>query len=87
MNLAEALDGLYADLGLGAMTGLDGNTVEQPQGLPVRRQDAPLDPTDFSEQLKRLRSALGEAAGVKPGAVEESLPGNRESSLVPVQIP
>jgi hypothetical protein len=81
-TLAEALDDLYADLGL---------SVDLPQEpershlMVARREETPVDPSDFSDQLIRLTKALGEAATVKPN---EAMAGEnaRARELAKVQF-
>jgi hypothetical protein len=76
-TLAEALDDLYADLGLSVGPG-----VEQAHThlVAARREEVPVDPADFSDQLLRLKIALGDGAAATPR--EDRV---REREMVPVQ--
>jgi hypothetical protein len=59
-TLAEALDDLYADLGLSVKL----VETERHHVVTTRREDVSVDPTDFSDQLIRLKRALGSSATV-----------------------
>jgi hypothetical protein len=77
-TLAEALDDLYADLGLGVKPA---EKVEGSHMVTHRHIEAAVDPGDFSDQLIRLTQALGETTSLTPN---EALP--RERKLVPAQV-
>jgi hypothetical protein len=82
-TLTEALDDFYADLGLSV------GPAEQEdikRMVVSRRVEAKVDPTDFSDQLLRLTTALGEASRAKPtsGSTGDAAK-TPERALVPVQ--
>jgi hypothetical protein len=68
-TLAEALDDLYADLGLSDELMAGPGRVEQHPArrhhwVTSRHEEILVDPNDFSDQLIRLKMALGESARV-----------------------
>jgi hypothetical protein len=80
-TLAEALDGLYADLGLSVEPG-----DSEPGRMTItRRTETAVDPADFSEQLTRLMKALGEAAA-RPNEVKAGEGDTRPRGRLLVQI-
>ncbi len=80
-TLAEALDDLYADLGLSVAKA----EVAPTHFISPRREELPVDAADFSDQLLRLKIALGDVGAVSPR--EGGLPENRvrEREMVSVQ--
>jgi hypothetical protein len=68
-TLAEALDDLYADLGLSdePLAGpvlVEPHPAERRHWVTSRPEEILVDPNDFSDQLIRLKMALGESAKV-----------------------
>jgi hypothetical protein len=77
ITLAEALDDLYADLGLSVEPQQE---VERNHVISAQRVGVAVDPTDFSDQLICLSKALGEAASVTPNEAKTGA-----AHMVPVQ--
>jgi hypothetical protein len=80
-TLAEAMDDLYADLGLSVEPAQE---AERNYIVMPRRVETGGDPSDFSDQLVRLTKALGESTSVKPVSAGEAKTLERE--LAPAQV-
>jgi hypothetical protein len=76
-TLTEALDDLYSDLGLNPAVA----EAEPLHQLITRKVATRVDPADFSGQLIRLKSALGEST-----PVPASEPKAQEREMVQVQV-
>jgi hypothetical protein len=65
VTLAEALNDLYADLGLSVEpAAAEPHEAERHHLVTSRREEVLVDPNDFSDQLIRLQLALGESTAV-----------------------
>jgi hypothetical protein len=75
-TLSEALDDFYADLGF---------SVRAPEPersyIVTSRPAEPVDQGDFSDQLIRLKNALGDAATVTQPEVEEKKRGRETAPI------
>ena len=81
-TLAEALDDLYADLGLAIEPSQE---IEPSHTIVTKRVESAGDASDFSDQLIRLTKALGEAS-VKPGEAVTAEKKVRGRDTAPAQV-
>lgn len=83
--MAEALDDFYADLGLSVEPSVEQTDLGHRRLVIAQRDEAPVDPVDFCDQLLRLKGALGDAATVMPREAARGEARERDHQIVPLQ--